>query len=204
MNKAQASAIVGGLSRPSKMPGKSIGLPALECNVGRNLRKIPGSTCQDCYALKGMYRFPTVQTAQYRRLDALDHPEWTNSMVVLLQGERYFRWHDSGDIQDIDHLLRIVDVCEQTPNTMHWLPTREKAIVKKYLRAVGKFPDNLNVRISDTMVDAGKRERIPGTTSSGVTSNGSHNCPAPNQDNACGNCRDCWNASISHINYHKH
>ena len=45
--------IIGGsLSKPSKMPGWSIGLPAKECKTGAKLQQVKGSVCFDCYALK--------------------------------------------------------------------------------------------------------------------------------------------------------
>ena len=60
MNTLEASTIVGGLGKPSKMPGKAYGLPAKECNVGSRLRDVPGSVCETCYALKGRYVFDNV------------------------------------------------------------------------------------------------------------------------------------------------
>ena len=38
MNTKEAWALVGGLSKPSKMPGWSIGIPAKECKTGRKLQ----------------------------------------------------------------------------------------------------------------------------------------------------------------------
>ena len=67
MQTKDALKIIGGsLSKPSKMPGWSIGLPAKECKTGGKLQKVPGSVCFDCYALKGCYVFKVVQDAQYR------------------------------------------------------------------------------------------------------------------------------------------
>ena len=75
MKTSEALKIIGGsLSKPSKMPGWSIGLPAKECKTGGKLQKVPGSVCYDCYALKGCYVFKVVQDAQYRRLAALKRP----------------------------------------------------------------------------------------------------------------------------------
>ena len=72
MKTEAALKIIGGsLSKPSKMPGWSIGLPAKECKTGGKLQKVPGSVCYDCYALKGCYVFKVVQDAQYRRLAAI-------------------------------------------------------------------------------------------------------------------------------------
>ena len=75
MKTNEALKIIGGsLSKPSKMPGWSIGLPAKECKTGGKLQKVPGSVCYDCYAIKGCYVFKVVQDAQYRRLAAIKEP----------------------------------------------------------------------------------------------------------------------------------
>ena len=49
MNTKEAWQLVGGLSKPSKMPGWSIGIPAKECKTGAKLRLIPNSVCEGCY-----------------------------------------------------------------------------------------------------------------------------------------------------------
>ena len=200
----EAKAIVHSLSSPGKMPCPSYGLPAKECTVGSALRTVKGSTCFKCYALKGQYVFRNVQDAQYARLASIDSPAWADAMVTLISKHTYFRWHDSGDIQDIDHLMKIIEVCARTPNTQHWLPTREKAIIKRYLRVAGSFPGNLTVRVSDAMIGQKSRETISGTVTSGVVTDGSHNCPAYRQDGFCKDCRACWDKSVPHVNYPQH
>jgi hypothetical protein len=127
-------AITGSLSKPSKMPGHAYGLPAKECKTGSKLVKIKGSTCHGCYALKGCYVFKVVQAAQYKRLESIKHPKWVEAMAAQIGAKRnkFFRWHDSGDVQDVEHLSKIFAVCRLTPDTAHWMPTRE-AWVKKYL-----------------------------------------------------------------------
>ena len=55
MNTQEALKIVGGLSKPSKMPGWAYGIPAAECKTGGKLKLVPGSTCEGCYADKGCY-----------------------------------------------------------------------------------------------------------------------------------------------------
>ena len=109
MNTKEAWALVGGLSKPSKMPGWSIGIPAKECKTGSLLQKKKGSVCFDCYALKGCYVFKVVQDAQYRRLAAIKSPQWVEAMATLINSKKpdVFRWHDSGDVQDLDHLQKI-------------------------------------------------------------------------------------------------
>ena len=127
MNTKEAWTLVGGLSKPSKMPGWSIGIPAKECKTGAKLRLIPNSVCEGCYALKGCYVFKVVQEAQYKRLEAIQHPDWVLAMATLINSKKpdVFRWHDSGDVQDVQHLEKIFEVCRLTPSKRHWMPTRE-------------------------------------------------------------------------------
>ena len=126
-------ALVGGLSRPSKMPGYGYSLPAEECQTGSKLRVLPGTPCSGCYARKGRYVFPKVQAALYRRFRAIDHPLWVDAMVRLINHYSrkvgYFRWHDSGDIQSLAHLEAIARICALTPSVKHWLPTQERHYV---------------------------------------------------------------------------
>ena len=72
MKVKEAAAITGSMTRTSKMPGLSYSLPAWECKTGSKLRKIKGSVCASCYALKGNYtRYKAIKAAQYVRLEAL-------------------------------------------------------------------------------------------------------------------------------------
>lgn len=199
-----ANLITGGLSKPSKMPGHAYGLPAAECKVGAALQKIPNSVCANCYALKGMYRFRNVQDAQYRRLQAIQHPRWIEAMVFLIKRLKvpFFRWHDSGDLQGLWHLKAIVEVAEQLPDVKFWLPTREKVFVHSYLRQVKpSFPPNLTVRVSAALVDGPAPVGFPNTST--VVSS-SPTCPAPKQNNECGTCRACWDPTVQNVSYQEH
>ena len=203
LTRESAWQLVGGLSKPSKMPGYSYGLPAKECGVGSALRNIKGSVCHGCYAFKGNYRFSNVKKAQYRRLEAINHPRWVEAMVYLLHDLdcRHFRWHDSGDIQSPSHLRRIVEVAQQCPHVAFWLPTRERIFVLSHLREHGAFPENLVVRMSGTMVDGPPPS---GFTHTSTVVTGEATCPAPKQGNACGACRACWDPGVENVSYHKH
>jgi len=199
-------AITGSLSKPSKMPGHAYGLPAKECKTGSKLVKIKGSTCHGCYALKGCYVFKVVQAAQYKRLESIKDPRWVEAMAAQINAKRnkFFRWHDSGDVQDVEHLSKIFAVCRMTPDTAHWMPTRE-AWVKKYLDLA---PNNLVIRFSATMVDQDAPASWP-HTSTVVTKGAAANCPAPKQlDKAgkphCKDCRACWDKSIKNVAYAEH
>ena len=200
MDTKTALQIIGGsLSKPSKMPGWSIGLPAKECKTGSLLQKKEGSVCFDCYAMKGCYVFKVVQDAQYRRLKAITGPDWVTAMAHLINSKKpdVFRWHDSGDVQDLNHLQKIYAVCRLTPSKRHWLPTRE-AWIKDHLTAK---PDNLVIRFSAPMVNQRAPQSWP--HSSEVVDK-DFNCPASQQNNECKDCRMCWDPEIKTIRYHKH
>ena len=199
MKTSEAIKITHTLSNPSKMPGFSYGLPALECKTGSKLRKVPGTPCYGCYALKGCYVFPDVKAAQYKRLRAMAHDSWTMAMAQQINSKRskWFRWHDSGDVQSLEHMQKILTVCRLTPDTKHWLPTQERP----YLPAPEAVPNNLIIRLSGSKVD-GPPPTAWKHTSSVVTKNAS--CPAPSQGGKCRECRACWTKSIKNVSYGKH
>jgi len=206
LTTAELSAIVGGLSEPSKMPGYGYSIPAQDCKVGSLLRKVKGSTCGSCYALKGRYSFPNVQNAMKRRLEKIAAPEWVAAMSELIARKSkkvpFFRWHDSGDLQSLEHLSRIVQIAKNVPGVKFWLPTREMGMVKEFL-AGNTFPQNLTVRVSAPMV--GRAPEYPkGTVGSSVGQPTAFQCPAPKQGNACLDCRACWNFKVKEVSYKKH
>ena len=201
----EAREITGGLSKPSKMPGPAYNLPASQCITGAKLVKVQGSTCSGCYALKGNYiRFPAVQKAMERRARSLVHDSWITAMVTLIKKHRWFRWHDSGDLQSVQHLKNITKICRQTPDTAHWLPTRESPILIEYRKRKHRIPKNLKIVLSDHM----NNQQVPPSWwpyTSGVTTD--HNqvsCPSSKQGNKCRDCRKCWDRRTKRVIYGKH
>lgn len=229
----RAREIAGTLGFPSKLPGSSYGLPVWACRAGAHLAKIPGSVCSACYAARDQMSWPNPQKAQHRRLAAMDRPEWIAAIVRLLTdahksafrridlglrpgpklmrlGSRHrlnemgwHRWFDTGDLQSVEHLAKIIEVCRQTPNIRHWLPTRETAILRAY---TGPIPDNLTIRVSGTMIDgpAPHGWSCVSTVHSDVAPEGAHVCPAPNQSHRCMSCRACWSRDVAHVSYREH
>ena len=211
--KKDAAAHIGGLSKPSKMPCDGWSIPAWECKVGSILRKIKGSVCAHCYALKGMYVFQNVKDAMMQRFAALtlalsnaaEREKFIAAFVKLLTGKPYFRWHDSGDIQSVEHLVLIADIARATPGTKYWLPTREAAIVRKFAES-HTVPDNLTVRVSAPMVD-GKPLAVAGFPTSSVHKKGKaigEECGAYTRDGFCGPCRLCWDKTVENVSYPQH
>ena len=201
MKVKDALKITDSFTRTGKMPGLSYSLPAWECQTGSKLRKVEGSPCFGCYALKGNYtRYPAIKEAQYRRLEAMKHPEWVIAMAAVIKRQKFFRWHDAGDLQSHEHMQKIIEICKLTPDTKHWLPTQER----QYLPKPEEVPANLVIRLSRSKIDL---ETAPKAWShdSGVTTDDSkRTCPAPTQGGKCLDCRKCWSRKYKNITYLKH
>ncbi len=204
----------GGLSNPSKMPCFSYNIPAWECKTGKKLMKVKGSTCNKCYAMRGRYVFSTTKNALYRRFFTIDKQMWVEAMTIniaLLENSGFFRWHDSGDVQDNEHLDRIAQIAKNLPELKFWLPTREYGFVKNYQK---ELPKNLTVRQSAHMVDSVKevRNKIASITVSNeqklkeMELDNVAICHAtrPESSHKCEDCRACWDKDVEVVAYIMH
>jgi len=211
----------GGLAKASKMPGASWSISAKRCSIGQMLAMRPGSPCSSCYALKGRYVFPVVQSALERRYSAWhDSPQtWERGMLAAIHhlasthakkhsSPYAFRWFDSGDLQSVEMLQAICRIAQALPSVRFWLPTQERATLSEFQHAGGRIPHNLTVRVSSARVDKAEPERRwkrrhgeGWIVSSMVTTDPATRpadaslCPAPEQGNTCGDCRRCWDGA---------
>ena len=227
--------IVGGTSAPSKMPGPSYNLTTAVCHIGGKLRKVKGSVCEGCYAdRRGRYAFDSVYDAGMRRLGRVRQAlkgfangDWkfydlyVEAFVALLNDGRgvkaWMRWHDAGDLISTAHLGLIADIATRTPNTKHWVPTKEYGRVLEFL-ATREIPVNLAIRVSGYMVDEAAPLVAAGLVTSTVTSKTEgtgHECPAVKNHTSCNGipmkdskaaqvhpaCRACWNNKVANVNY---
>lgn len=230
MNYEEAIQVTGGLSKASKMPCHGYNLPAQKCKIGAKLRKIAGSVCHRCYALKGNYLYPVVKNKLEERLRSITNSQWVDGMVYLIslcsrgkyvetygqrryrKLERYFRFHDSGDLQSVDHLMKIVEIAKRVPYVKFWLPTREYHIVKqaKALLKDAPFPTNLIIRLSAHLIDGPPPTDL--AKELGVVTSSVHNhekpigklCTARSRNNMCGQCRACWDQKVENVSYVAH
>ncbi len=202
--------LISGLSSPSKLPCHGYSISSSHCNTGSTLRGIEGSVCSKCYAHKGNYVWSNVTSCHERRYNSMmNDPNWVNNMSSVINhlNEGYFRWFDSGDLQSVENLKNIVEVCKNTPTTKHWLPTKEYGIVKKYIDNGGVIPDNLVIRLSGYMIDGPAPTELAkqlNVVTSTVTKTGVFNCLASLHDNKCCNCRKCWNKNVKNVAYKYH
>jgi hypothetical protein len=210
MNLKEAKELTGhksGLGRPSKMPGWSTSLSAYDCKVGSKLVQIEGSVCSKCYAFNGNYRYPGVKNAHQLRLQALKHPQWVEAMTLLIghytdPSDPYFRIHDSGDLQSVDHLMLWVKVAQNLPAIQFWMPTKEYKMYREGKALAAIWPENLVVRLSAPMIGKTPPNSFGDLPTSTVAANMGFECEAYKRGNICGDCRACWTPSVKNIDYH--
>ena len=193
------------LTDTSKMPGKSFSISAFECQTGSKLAEVEGSVCEKCYARKGFYHMSSVKNAQAWRLEFMKTEQFIDVMVMEIGDEKYFRWFDSGDVQSVSDCLKIITIALKTPKTKHWVPTKEPKYWADALEMVD-LPKNLIVRLSAPMKDSRVSPTWTKHTSSVSASMelSGHICPAPQQNNTCGDCRACWDKRVPNIVYKEH
>jgi len=198
------------LSAPSKMPCPSFSTPAAACITGAKLALIEGSVCHGCYAKKGNYRYKNVISHREQNLRSLDNLDtWQKSMIKLIKDNDvtgYFRWHDSGDINSVEHLEAIINIALALPEIKFWIPTKEKGILNQ-VRRRREIPDNLIIRLSMTMIDQAPSRKSWPLTSTVRSKDGivhGVECQAPANNKKCGTCRACWDKTIDNITYIKH
>jgi len=202
---------IGTLSNPSKMPSYAWGIPIEYCKTGMKLAKIEGTICNKCYAGKGCYVFPVVKNMYEKRYKAIEDVEWVDYMSELItqkyknldKSRLFHRWFDSGDVQSFGHLMKIFEVCENTPHIKHWLATKEYELISQL--DVKDVPKNLCLRVSATKIDGAIRKFWKWT--SGVHSDKplkGRECPAYKQDGECKDCRACWDRRIKTVSYKEH
>lgn len=211
ISKKAAQGVCGSMTQTTKMPCKSYSLPTESCVTGFRMAKIKGSICSKCYANKGNYaRYENgIKPAQFARLDsitqALENAEnetiWLSAMVSLIGKDEYFRFHDSGDLQSVEHFNLIVNLAKVMPKTTFWLPTREYGMIKDYIQAGNVIPKNLIVRLSAMYVDQPvivpkSLQNVANVTTSNVHSTYDakfgNECQSYKNDGQCNTCRLCW------------
>lgn len=221
----EAKKIIGIKSgiRGNKKTGMSFSLPAVtSCKVGCKLSKEKGSTCYGCYAKNGNYTYKNVKTSQRNRLDRVKQlsnkkfkDNWVEAMILLIQNkidkisdkEKYFRWHDSGDIVSIHHIKAIAEVCENLPSVKFWIASKEVNLIEEFTKH-NDIPENLCIRLSGYYVDKEPKflNDLPTAMVYHKTKPKCKVCQAVVQHKSCleVNCRACWDKNVKSVAYKKH
>ena len=141
--KNQTVSISKGNSKMGAIP--SVSLPAcITCN--------PDAPCfKLCYAAKITRLYKTVKTAYENNLNILkENPiEYWQQVKQAARMARYFRYHVSGDIPDLEYFNNMVVLAQELPHTQFLAFTQQFDIVNLFLVNGGVIPSNLKIIFSN-------------------------------------------------------
>ena len=148
------------------------------------------STCKHkCYALKMCRIYPTVKKAYDNNLALLneDRDAYFLQVKASAMVTKYFRFHVSGDIVDIDYLDRMCKLASELSDTRFLCFTKNYEDVEEYTKA-NEIPENLKLIIS-LPFDGSKVNNIGNLPTARVIMKG--NEPDENDKVCGGNCAEC-------------
>lgn len=109
-----------------------------------------------CYDIKAVLQYPEVRKARARNYVILmrDRQKYFDEIIETIkrrQKNKYFRWHVSGDIVDVDYFNNMVKIARMFPKFRFWTYTKAYVYVNKWCDINGKenIPDNLTIMFSE-------------------------------------------------------
>lgn len=134
--------------------------------IGRthNFSLAPVLTCANCaccmwfcYDVKACWQYLNVRIARAENtaMMYMDRAATFAQIALYISKRRlhkYFRWHVSGDILDVDYFDRMVKIAEMFPDWTFWTYTKNYYAVNEWIRQHGEtkesIPENLSVMYS--------------------------------------------------------
>ncbi len=107
--------------------------------------------CQKkCYARKLERLRPSVAKAYQRNLDVLqsDPDTYWREVEASIMMSRFFRFHVSGDIPDLNYLEHMVDISDRNKHCQILCFTKKYEIVNGFIESGGEIPVNLHIIFS--------------------------------------------------------
>ncbi len=198
---------IGHIGKTSKMPCYSWSLSAFDCIYTDPI------CIKYCYAKKRRYTIPNVKNALSRNKTIYIRKDWVSNFSKFINNfidAKYFRWFDSGDLENIIILEKICKIADRCKNTKFWLPTRAKELLYSYYETnnqvkLKKLHPNLIIRLSASDVDIDpdyKFAKEIGVLTSSIRKK--YTCVAKLNNNKCGSCRMCWNTKVKEVSYYLH
>ena len=179
--KKQIVSISKGNSKMGAIP--SVSLPAcITCN--------PNAPCfKLCYAAKITRLYKTVKTAYENNLNILtENPgAYWDQVKQGAAMARYFRYHVSGDIPNIEYFKQMIKLAEELPKTSFLAFTKQYNIVNQFLSDGGVIPENLKIIFSNW--GSWKCENPFNLPNCEVILKGAE--PSPDWKICGGNCTEC-------------
>ena len=148
------------------------------------------ATCSKmCYAAKLARIYKTVREAWDRNLTILkeDRDSYFIQVKAAAMVTRFFRWHVSGDIVDIDYLDRMVRIARELKGTQFLCFTKNYEDVNEYFQS-HKKPANLHLILS-LPFDGAMIDNPHNLPTAAVILKGS--TPDPSYKVCGGNCTEC-------------
>lgn len=171
-------------------PIPSVSLPpVITCKHWETCKNSKGKMC--CYALR-MYRNKakkSIGAAWDRNLAILeaDRDSYFTQVKAAAMVTRFFRWHVSGDIVDIDYLDRMVKMARELKGTDFLAFTKNYEDVNEYFKN-HKKPANLHL-IFSLPFDGAKIDNPHNLPTAAVILKGQE--PKPEYKVCGGNCTEC-------------
>lgn len=171
----------------------TINLPAITtCRADAPCRK-------GCYACKGRFRFSTVQKSLEKnysiyKKSAKAYFSQIQAYLTLMP-YKYFRYHSSGDIVDINYLKGMIETANKCKKTIFLCFTKKFEIVNDYLANGGIIPKNLKIVFSNWGIWTCNNPYNLPTTWVNFSKNGlDKNIPtkAKQCNGQCATCQMCW------------
>ena len=141
MNKESTISISKGNSKMGFIPSVSLP-PIVTCAAN--------CTCaKKCYAAKLCRLRPNVRNAYQKNLDILknDMDNYFIQVKAAAMVSKYFRFHVSGDIPDMNYLDRMVKLAQDLPGTTFLAFTKQYNFINNFLQ-YAVIPDNLKIIFS--------------------------------------------------------
>lgn len=129
-----------------------------------NVSLSPIKTCANCsgcmwlcYDVKACLQYPgTVIDSRVRNYILMKEyrEEYFRRIREKLSRRRknkFFRWHVSGDIPDMDYFKNMVAIAKDFPDFVFWTYTKNYSLVNEYCDKYGKesIPENLSIMFSE-------------------------------------------------------
>lgn len=116
----------------------------------------PDAPCyKECYARKGRFCFQKNKGLLERNLEIWEQaPEqFEQDVKIAAFHSRFFRYHSSGDIPDVNYFLMMIRIAKELPNTSFLCFTKRFEIINVYLTEAEDglhdgIPDNLHIVFS--------------------------------------------------------
>lgn len=128
-------------------------IPSVNLPAGVTCRA--DAPCQKgCYAKRGNWNYKNVKTSLENNFNVFknDPKAYFDDIISQLNNDdityKFFRWHSSGDIVNLEYLKGIIRVAESCPQTKFLCFTKKFNLVNMYLEFNPNIPSNLKIVFS--------------------------------------------------------